>query len=84
MQLAPVNDQNVGHGRHFAPVSLYSQRGGAAAVGGFTVNIIRLMGKWLSERLGQEFVIENRSGATMNIATDVAVRAPSDTVSIAH
>jgi hypothetical protein len=32
------------------------------------------MGKWLSERLGQEFVIENRSGATMNIATDVAVR----------
>jgi tripartite-type tricarboxylate transporter receptor subunit TctC len=36
------------------------------------------MGKWLSERLGQEFVIENRSGATMNIATDVAVRAPSD------
>jgi Tripartite tricarboxylate transporter family receptor len=55
-----------------------SQRGGAAAAGGFTVNIIRLMGKWLSERLGQEFVIENRSGATMNIATDVAVRAPSD------
>jgi len=38
----------------------------------------RLMDKWLSERLGQQFVIENRSGATRNIATDVAVRAPSD------
>jgi hypothetical protein len=31
LQLAPVNDQNVKHGRDFAPVSLYSQRGGRLA-----------------------------------------------------
>jgi tripartite-type tricarboxylate transporter receptor subunit TctC len=40
--------------------------------------IARLMGQWLSERLGQPFVIENRPGAGSNIGTEVAVRAPSD------
>ena len=38
----------------------------------------RLMGQWLSERLGQQFVIENRPGAGTNIATEVVVRAPPD------
>jgi tripartite-type tricarboxylate transporter receptor subunit TctC len=38
----------------------------------------RLMGQWLSERLGQQFVIENRPGAGTNIATEAAVRAPAD------
>src|SRR6516162_11779118 len=38
----------------------------------------RLMGQWLSEHLGQPFVIENRPGAATNIGTDVVVRAPSD------
>jgi tripartite-type tricarboxylate transporter receptor subunit TctC len=38
----------------------------------------RLIGQWLSERLGQPFIIENRSGATGNIATEAVVRAPPD------
>ena len=38
----------------------------------------RLMGQWLSERLGQPFVIENRPGAGTNIATELVVRAPAD------
>jgi tripartite-type tricarboxylate transporter receptor subunit TctC len=33
------------------------------------------MGQWLSERLGQPFVIENRPGASSNIATEAVVRA---------
>src|SRR5215469_16074358 len=40
--------------------------------------IARLVGQWLSERLGQQFVIENRPGAGANIATEVVVRAPPD------
>jgi tripartite-type tricarboxylate transporter receptor subunit TctC len=38
----------------------------------------RLIGQWLSERLGQQFVIENRPGAGGNIATEAVVRAPAD------
>ena len=38
----------------------------------------RLAGQWLSERLGQQFVIENRSGAAGNIATEAVVRAAPD------
>ena len=38
----------------------------------------RLMGQWLQERTGQPFVIENRSGAGSNIATEVVVNAPAD------
>jgi len=38
----------------------------------------RLIGQWLSERLGQPFVIENRPGASSNIATEAVVRAPAD------
>jgi tripartite-type tricarboxylate transporter receptor subunit TctC len=36
------------------------------------------MGQWLSERLGQQFVIENRTGAAGNIATEAVVRAAPD------
>jgi len=36
----------------------------------------RLIGQWLSERLGQPFVIENRPGAGGNIATEAVVKAP--------
>ena len=36
------------------------------------------MGQWLSERLGQQFIIENRPGAATNIATEAVVRAASD------
>ena len=38
----------------------------------------RLIGQWLSERLGQPFIIENRPGAASNIATEAVVRAPTD------
>jgi tripartite-type tricarboxylate transporter receptor subunit TctC len=40
--------------------------------------VARLMGQWLSEHLGQPFVIENRLGAGGNIATEAALRAPAD------
>src|SRR5262249_28828764 len=43
-----------------------------------TDTIARLMGQSLSERLGQPFVIENRTGAGGNIATESVVRATSD------
>jgi tripartite-type tricarboxylate transporter receptor subunit TctC len=42
----------------------------------------RLIGQWLSERLGQQFVIENRPGAGGNVATEAAVRAPADGYSL--
>jgi tripartite-type tricarboxylate transporter receptor subunit TctC len=48
------------------------------APGGANDIVARLMGQWLSERLGQQFVIENRPGAGTNIATEMVVRAPAD------
>jgi tripartite-type tricarboxylate transporter receptor subunit TctC len=49
----------------------------AAPSGAFDI-MARLIGQWLSERLGQPFVIENRPGAGTNIGTEVVVRAPAD------
>ena len=47
--------------------------------GGSASDIVaRLMGQWLSERLGQQFVVENRPGAATNLATEAVVRAPPD------
>jgi len=46
--------------------------------GGVADMLARLIGQWLSERLGQPFVIENRPGAGGNIATEAAVRASPD------
>ena len=46
---------------------------GFAAGGGYDI-VARLIGQWLSERLGQPFVIENRPGAGTNIATEAVVR----------
>ncbi len=40
--------------------------------------VARLIGQWLSERLGQPFIIENRPGAGSNIGTEAVVRAPPD------
>jgi tripartite-type tricarboxylate transporter receptor subunit TctC len=48
------------------------------APGGGNDIVARLMGQWLSERLGQQFVIENRPGAGTNIATEVVVTARPD------
>jgi len=45
---------------------------------GATDIVARLMGQWLSERLGQPFIIENRPGAGSNIAAEAVVRAPPD------
>lgn len=46
--------------------------------GGTTDIVGRLIGEWLSERLGQQFVIENRPGASANIATEAVARAAPD------
>jgi tripartite-type tricarboxylate transporter receptor subunit TctC len=46
--------------------------------GGSADMTARLMGQWLSERLGQTFVIESRPGAATNIATEAVVHAPPD------
>jgi tripartite-type tricarboxylate transporter receptor subunit TctC len=48
------------------------------AAGSGSDTAARLIGQWLSERLGQQFIIENRPGAAGNIATEAAVRAPPD------
>ena len=48
------------------------------AAGGGTDITARLIGQWLSERLNQQFVIENRSGAATNIATEAVVNAAPD------
>jgi len=50
---------------------------GYAAGGGNDI-AARLMGQWLTELLGQPFVIENRPGANSNIGTEAVVRAPPD------
>jgi tripartite-type tricarboxylate transporter receptor subunit TctC len=50
----------------------------AAAAGGPNDILARLIGQWLSERFGQPFVIENRSGGGSNIAAEAVVRAPAD------
>lgn len=46
--------------------------------GGSADMTARLFGQWLSERLGQQFVVESRPGAGTNIATEAVIRAPAD------
>ena len=48
------------------------------AAGGPNDVLTRLIGQWLSERLGQPFIVENRPGAGTNLATEMVVRAPPD------
>jgi tripartite-type tricarboxylate transporter receptor subunit TctC len=48
------------------------------APGGAQDILARLMGQWLSERLGQPFIIDNRPGGGSNIGTEAVVRAPAD------
>jgi tripartite-type tricarboxylate transporter receptor subunit TctC len=49
-----------------------------AAAGGSADILARLLGSWLSERLGQQFIVENRTGAGGNIGTESVVRSPAD------
>src|SRR5262245_3904284 len=67
---------------HVARAQAYPTRPVRIIVGvppGGGIDIVaRLIGQWLSERLGQQFVIENRPGAGTNIATEAVVRAPAD------
>ena len=46
--------------------------------GGATDIQARLMGEWLSERLGQQYIVENKPGASGNIGTDTVAKAPAD------
>src|SRR5262249_44014326 len=66
----------------FACAQAYPSRPGYLIVpfgpAGATDITARLIGQWLSERLGQQFVIENRPGARGNIATEAVVRAAPD------
>jgi tripartite-type tricarboxylate transporter receptor subunit TctC len=48
------------------------------AAGGPADVVARLIAQWLSERLGQPFVVENRTGAATNIAAEAVVRSPPD------
>src|SRR5215475_9458346 len=66
----------------FAEAQTYPTRpvhiiAGFAAGGGVDITA-RLIGQWLSERLGQSFVIENRPGADGNLGTEAVVNAPPD------
>src|SRR5215470_3970989 len=46
--------------------------------GGITDVLARFAAQWLSERLGQPYIVENRAGAASNLATEAVVRAPAD------
>src|SRR6516162_9988446 len=48
------------------------------AAGGSADIVARLTGQWLSERVGQQFIIENQTGAGTNIATEAVVNSPPD------
>jgi tripartite-type tricarboxylate transporter receptor subunit TctC len=67
---------------HFAWAQTYPSRPvriiAGFAPGGFTDTTARLIGNWLSERVGQQFFVENRPGAGGNIATEAVAHAPPD------
>jgi tripartite-type tricarboxylate transporter receptor subunit TctC len=63
-------------GEHLSGAPGAHNRGFAA--GGTADIMARLMGQWLSERLGQQFVVENRPGGGSNMATEAVVRASPD------
>ena len=46
--------------------------------GGATDIMARLMGEWLTQRLGQQFIVENKPGASGNIGTETVAKAPAD------
>ena len=54
------------------------------APGGATDIAARLIGQWLSERLGQQFLVENRPGASTNVAAELVVHSPPDGYTLWH
>jgi tripartite-type tricarboxylate transporter receptor subunit TctC len=54
------------------------------AAGGAADIVARLMAQWLSERLRQSFIVENRPGSGSNIATEAVVKAPPDGYTLLH
>src|SRR4029079_19722701 len=50
----------------------------ATAAGGTTDLAARLIAQWLTDKLGQEFTVENRTGGSNKIGTEAAVRSPPD------
>src|SRR5438046_2393546 len=67
---------------HIAQAQAYPTRPVRLIVGfaaaGATDIIARLIGQWLSERFGQQFIIDNRPGAGTNIGTEAVVKAAPD------
>jgi tripartite-type tricarboxylate transporter receptor subunit TctC len=68
---------------HIARAQAYPSRGPVRIIVGFAAGgpndiLARLMGQWLSERLGQTFVVENKPGASGNIATELVARSAPD------
>ena len=76
----PISPSRLGSATEFPARQVRIVVGFAA--GGGTDIIARLIGQWLSERLGKPFVIENRPGAGSNIATEAVVRARPDGYSL--
>src|SRR4030081_2927191 len=50
----------------------------ATSAGGTTDIVARLLGQWLTDKLGQPFVVENRTGGGNNIGTEAAARSSAD------
>ena len=50
----------------------------ATSAGGTTDIVARLLGQWLADKLGQPFIVENRTGGGNNIGTEAAARSPAD------
>src|SRR5438045_3289567 len=50
----------------------------ATSAGGTTDIVARVLGQWLTDKLGQPFVVENRTGGGNNIGTEAAARSPAD------
>jgi tripartite-type tricarboxylate transporter receptor subunit TctC len=69
-------------GSHFVEAQTYPTRPLRWIVGfppgGGADTVTRIMGQWLAERLGQQVIVENRPGASTNIAAQAVVNSPPD------